>query len=475
MSKRIKDIKEQIRGRIDSGATGFIDGIPSIRDLMSILGESRHIVNAALKELEDQGFLLCTAQKGFRVNPVVKKSPAISHKSAIKVVVNEFMPWQIDFWCKVITAFEKLNPQYKVQPYFVRTEKQLAKILHAGNGEPTVIIHFQDGDDNEIPLVPLAEIKRLCGSDLNHDDLLPALQRVSDPYTIPYQIQPAMVFYNSGNNPPVPSENWSLIDFLKWVNDNFGRSSTSPINTNFLGEVMGIANVNQLDHKVIRGKLEYLIDAIVFVRDHQLFYYDSVPPSQVQTIRQLSTGSVNVAIKNSFYTRAILSGGPGNKSFSVFAPPLEDKAMVSPPLCRLAMAGLSCDQASAKFFQYILDEKTQLKMMKEGVGVSPFRSFGQKAVESPDELIPGFAAVVRQAMERSEFLSLQEHSVDSEEKKFITHLLTDKIILPVLTGTCNRNYEKLISDYMTKLDEFNSSLPAEPQMEILRKQLLASY
>ena len=475
MSKRIEGIKEQIRSRIDSGAAGFIDGIPSIRDLMNILGETRHVVNAALKDLEDQGFLLCTAQKGFRVNPALKKAPVEFTQNSIRVVINEFMPWQIDFWCKIISRFEKLNAGCKVQPYFVRTEKQLAKILHASNGEPTVIIHYHDDHDSEVPLVPLTEIRRVGGSDLHQDDLLPGLRHSSDPYTIAYQVQPAMVFYNCDKNAPQPTGNWSLNEFLEWTRENFGAGSVGPINTNFLGEIMGLATVRQLDREVVRGKLERLIGAMAYVREHRLYNYNLTKPSQLQATRQLSTGVVDVIIRNSFYAKSIPSREEGNRPFSVYAAPLNEGACITPPLCYLAIAGLSCDKPSAEFFQYVLGEEAQLTMMRDGMGVSPFKRFGQKVIDNPAGVIPGFDSIVEQVMHRSCFSSQQEAAVDDKEKDFIVHLLTDKIILPVLSGKEDKNHKEMIEDYIARLDEYYSSQPAEPQLEILRRQLLASY
>ena len=97
MSKRVDALKEKLRQRIVSGAAGYREGLPSLRELMQLFGESHHVVNSALKALEREGILLCQPYKGFQVARPYAAPVLVRSAAELNVIILEENIWQTGF------------------------------------------------------------------------------------------------------------------------------------------------------------------------------------------------------------------------------------------------------------------------------------------------------------------------------------------------------------------------------------------
>ena len=162
MSKRVDALKEKLRQRIVSGAAGYRESLPSLRELMQLFGESHHVVNSALKALEREGILLCQPYKGFQVTrPYAAPAPVRSAAAELNVIILEENIWQIDFWCWVVKQFELHHGDCRLSPRFLTDEAAVIEFLgRRPPDEPAVVVHATDAIVNAGPTIPRPEIAR---------------------------------------------------------------------------------------------------------------------------------------------------------------------------------------------------------------------------------------------------------------------------------------------------------------------------
>src|SRR5258706_10043957 len=101
------DLRKQIQQCIDLGELGFIDRLPSQRDLAKRFNVSSFVVFEALKTLETMGMVRCMPRKGAVV--LRKSLDAPRTRTVVNTLLRETRPWQVSYWYEVIARFEELH------------------------------------------------------------------------------------------------------------------------------------------------------------------------------------------------------------------------------------------------------------------------------------------------------------------------------------------------------------------------------
>ncbi len=474
MSKRIETVKQILKQKILQGEPGFLEGTPSIRELTALLNESRHVAAAALKELEEEKILLCTPQKGFKVNPAFRAVPTLDRRNApdVEVVFTEDLPWQTDFWCRVIRKFEMLHPQWKIKPYFLPDPEKVRELLDLRRSHPVVIVRSPDElHSRGIGFVPISEIERNCGSGFRKEDIIPELQNLRLSDSMPYLLQPSMLFYRTVHGGEEPDTS-SWLNLMKWAKRCCGSHSVMPVNTTLMLHSIGFFRRRAMNDAELREKLEELTALLSFIRDNELYSVDMRTTDRFEQARRLLIEHSGAAVKNSFYFGAFALKGE-TPPIGVHSLPLAADGSSEIPYCRISMAAPECTRPAAEFFGFILGETVQTALLKECHGLSPYRSSIQKVIDHPEIFHPGLASVASQVLNLPEHEDHMDHSNNSNVEEFITRLLTDRLFLPLLSSKpAEEELARLLPELVTQIRENCEHIHRKQYMQNLRDLLL---
>lgn len=474
MSKRIDAVKQILKQKILNGEPGFLEGTPSIRELTDLLNESRHVAATALKELEQENILFCTPQKGFKVNPAFRTLPSTEWRtgSDVEVVFTEDLPWQTDFWCRIIRKFETLHPQWKVKPYFLPDPEKVRELLDQRRNHPVVIVRSPEELHHcGIGFVPVSEIERNCGNGFRKEDIIPELQtlRLSD--SMPYLLQPSMLFYTALPNQKLPDTS-SWLNLMKWMKQSYGSHSVMPVNSTLMLHSIGFFRRQAMNDTELREKLEELTELLAFIQENELYNVDMQTSDRFEQTRRLLIDHSGAAVKNSFYFGAF-SLKEETPPIGIHALPLAPDGSSEIPYCRISMAAPECTRPAAEFFGFILGETVQTALLKECHGLSPYRSCTKKVIEQPESFHPGLATVANQILNLPKQEEHMEGTHSSSIEDFLTQLLTDKLFLPLLSSKPSREeLAHLLPELITQIRENCEHLHRKQYMKNLRDLLL---
>ncbi len=468
MSGRIDRLKQTIKNNIAARKAGFLETIPSIRDLVELLGESRHVVNAALKELENEKVLICKPQKGFQINPAVK--PGIAE--SIEIVFTENLRWQTAHWTRMVHNFEQLHPQYKVTPRFISDIAKVSEHIDSCRGKPVVIVHtppeLLSGGGH---FIPIPEIERILGEP-PAAVMMPGLEHFHSNNSLPYILQPPMLLIRKNRAEDTPDlDSWQHL--FQWCSKEFGGQSVLPINTELLLQRIGLCRKVTPNEEQLRSYLATVAGLMRFVRKQKLYYVDLLSQDNFSQVRKILDEPLRVLNRNSFYYGAVAEFCK-DRMIELYPPPLEKDGCIDVPVCQLSIAGSTCTQGSARLFQYILGRDNQTAMLKEFLGISPFRCWNQQVLEHPEEYPVNLDRIIRQLLEVPASQLLYEYQKKTDLQEFINCLVTDRLILPLLSGELTgREREQQEIDYICRtIVEKDHEINREHYVKSLRKQLL---
>ncbi len=468
MSKRIDQLKLELRRRIDLGSEGFVGKLPSIRELTVLFGESRHIVNAALKTLQSEGVLLVEPQKGFRVNPALHPA-RVTQNRMIEVLICEDLPWEVDFWCRMIRRFEEQHPGWSVSCRFIEKPEPAREFLQRRGGAPTVIIRCEpELLTPDRVLVPLAAIERCCGVPLTSGPLLPG--REPDAYRLPYQVQCPMVFcaVRSGESEIPDCSSWRKL--VESCDRLYGAESLLPFNPLILVQTLGLFRVTELAESELRRRLRELAEVIEFIQNRKLYRWNDIPEHRLGPTRMLlGNSNCRVLVRNSFHYGALCPPAPRSE-IRLFPLPLAADGYQMLPICQLALAGLGCEEPEAEFFRFLLGPEVQDSMMREGLGFSPFRAPLLRALARPELYPEGYDRIINMLLAQPTPLT-PETAHTSRLADQVNMMLVDHLLLPIFTDRAP-DRETLIADCLARLQEIAREHAAGRQAARLRRQLL---
>ena len=235
---KIQEFIETLSALIQAGAPGFLDRLPSRRELAAQYGISPASVQIALQELEKRGLVTNYPQKGSRVNPRpgCAVAAATAREEVIEVTVFENLPHQTGFWLERFRAFEQKNPSCRIRARFCDSGSSAIPAGTRAALRPPRLAKLP-------PAVPLNEI---FGNDRLDAVRGEALEQFADwdwSLCLPYQVQMhAFVYRGSDRNPLVPAEGETVAAWLERVRAALGRRSLLPPRNDWLAAACGVVD-----------------------------------------------------------------------------------------------------------------------------------------------------------------------------------------------------------------------------------------
>ena len=433
MTRRTESVKAALRSRIERREFGFIDTLPSIRDLTDLLKESYHVVHQALKELEREQLITALPRKGFQVHPAALNTAAGAGGSPeqVEVVFAETCWWQTGYWCEMLRRFEALHPKFRVRPRFLAADPadQLLLHLHARRGNPVVLVQPPfEFVRRWRAFMPLPEIERVLGHPLfPRSELLPELRDNLTTSLVPYILQPQYLFVRCSRGQVPDTSSWER--FYQSLRSLAGPHSLLPPGTMLLLEKLGLAAPppdSELEPRTTR-----LYRLIHYAAEQQLYEFGAPGVDDFDLIRKILNGSVSAFIRNSFYLGAL---GPELRRHRIEILPIPPGGQEGVPACCVSMLEGECTPGAAAFFQFVLSEENQCGLMRAGLGISPFRHYRRKVHTAPEEYPPRLDAVIRRLENAPPGSLLFSTPSEHEPPRRLAALLTDRLILPLLGG-----------------------------------------
>ncbi len=467
MSKRVDALKEKLRQHIVSGAAGYREGLPSLRELMQLFGESHHVVNSALKALEREGILLCQPYKGFQVaRPYAAPAPVRS-AAELNVIILEENIWQIDFWCWVVKQFELHHSDCRLSPRFLTDEAAVIEFLgRRPPDEPAVVVHATDAIVNAGPTIPRPEIARQLGHPLPLAELLPGLLDPLHAFSIPYQIQPPLLYYSREKE--ISGYDWraGYPAFLDWLEHNCAPGRFAPLNIPLVMGALGMEGLILHTRPEIRAKLEFLQNIFERFRDNRFFNLH-LPSGRFADLKQLAAGGLDYTLRGSFCAGA--AGLPESAGrIGLVPPPVQPDGRLIQPVPYAVIAGNRCTSAAARFVEFLLSDEVQRTMMQRCLGLSPLDRILRAAEAEPAGYPFDIAPVIRYVrQEYPKSLPGQIYQPESDYD-FLIETLTDRMVLPLLTGAADRRNSKRMID---ELEELFLARAAQLRPELNRNRL----
>ncbi len=449
MSKRVDRLKARILANIKDGVPGFSESLPSLREQTQIFNETHHVVNIALKELEEEDVIRCIPYKGYKVVAQFAKPAAAApsgESGVIHVLVMENLVWQIEFWCRCIRKFEEMQPNCKVRPYFIAEKKAISALLKNMNGGSVVLIGDLAKIDGEVAtLIPRPEIARVSGAPLPEDDLLDGVLEPLDAFSMPYQIQPPLLFCRKAAGAAKYDPDAGYEKFLDWVAQSYGGNSLAPLNMPLMFDSLGLEGIYTLSREQIGKKLKLLLKLAGKMKEHDLLHL-GLPEGMASDMKMLASGQLQCTIRGS-YCAGAANFPKSADEITIQPPPREQDGRLIQHVCRMAIAGTSCNALTAEFFRFILGRDVQMQIMKDGLGISPCRSILSEAVKAAGDFAYDIDSVIKYVVKESRKAS--SHGLPARDGKLYlecANFLIDELMIPVLSG---------------KLDPARKGLPAE--------------
>ncbi len=474
MSKRVDKLKSRILLNIRDGVPGFCESLPSLREQTLIFNETHHVVNMALKELEEENIIRCIPYKGYKILAQAAKPVKVEvsgESSVIHVLITENLVWQIDFWCRCIKIFEEMYPGNKVMPYFIAEKKAISALLKSINGDSVVLIgDLSKIDKREVMLIPRPEIARVSGTVLSEDDFLADMIDPLDACSIPYQIQPPLLFCRATSKLEKYNPDAGYEAFLDWVVEAYGSHALAPLNMPLFFDSLGIGQIYALTEEQIHRKLKLLLKLAVKMKEENILHME-LPDDVSSDMKLLAAGQLQCTIRGSFCAGAANFPRTAGE-IAILPPPEETDGRLIQPVSRMAVAGTSCSQGAAAFFHFILGQGVQLQIMKEGLGISPFRSIAEAAVKDADQFGYDIGSVIRY-VERECRKAPGLH--DNELCHECAAILIDNLLIPVLSGSFDGNKNGLLKELTGRLYAIGEGRHQERRSRNLREYFMRNF
>lgn len=470
MSKRVNQLKAKIAECIAAKTSGFKESLPSLRDLMQLFGESHHVVNAALKELEEDGILVCTPYKGFRLADKVQLS-ADSAENLIDVIIMENNPWQVSFWYEVFEAFAKANPKWRIEPKFSSDEEWVIKTLNERKSEDAALVFHSCNEVNRrCQLIPRMEILRSQKRFRPMSDLLPGALDMMDVYSIPFQLQPPLLFSRRELDFSKYDYQQGLNAFARYISENSEERVLTPMAVSFMLSSLGMDDLFNVEPEELPHKLELFLNMLLKIYRNKIFRL-TLPQGLFADMKELEANNIKYSIRGSYCSGA--AGLPWTfDKITVLPPPVSPEGRVFIPVSSAVMAGTRCTAGAVEFLNFVLSDETQMMMMSTAIGFSPCGKILDKAVNNKDQFkydIVKVAEYIRHAVMRP-MISSDTFMAQVDDK--LVPLITDNLILPVFSSEISPEKEKeFLSATVNAILAYRNNHPEESK-SLLRKRFL---
>lgn len=417
---KIQEFIETLSALIQAGAPGFLDRLPSRRELAAQYGISPASVQIALQELEKRGLVTNYPQKGSRVNPRpgCAVAAATAREEVIEVTVFENLPHQTGFWLERFRAFEQKNPSCRIRARFCDSG---SSAIPAGTRAALRLPRLA----KRPPAVPLNEI---FGNDRLDAVRREALEQFADwdwSLCLPYQVQMhAFVYRGSDRNPLVPAEGETVAAWLERVRAALGRRSLLPPRNDWLAAACGVVDAVGRTPAGIETSEELYnyFNALAFYARQDLINHEISPEEPHAPL--LQSGRLSGLIDFTHHWNSFRLLEPGN-GFQIAPLPYAAGATNGVFIARAALFGTATvSAAERRFFEYLVSAEFQLAQMDALMGLSPF------AGQLETELLraPKLAALIRQ-YRRQPFRRCTEAAWTE-----LGDLLIDPVLLPLIAG-----------------------------------------
>ncbi|WP_288559223.1 hypothetical protein [uncultured Victivallis sp.] len=216
----------------------------------------------------------------------------------------------------------------------------------------------------------------------------------------------------------------------------------------------------------IRAKLEFLQNIFERFRDNRFFNLH-LPSGRFADLKQLAAGGLDYTLRGSFCAGA--AGLPESAGrIGLVPPPVQPDGRLIQPVPYAVIAGNRCTSAAARFVEFLLSDEVQRTMMQRCLGLSPLDRILRAAEAEPAGYPFDIAPVIRYVrQEYPKSLPGQIYQPESDYD-FLIETLTDRMVLPLLTGAADRRNSKRMID---ELEELFLARAAQLRPELNRNRL----
>lgn len=364
---KIQELIETIAELIRTGAPGFIDRLPSRRELAAKFDISPASVQIALQELEKRGLVVNIPQKGSRVaaHPGLGGRTASAQVEPIEVTVFENLPHQTAFWLERFRDFERKNPAFEVRARFCDSKAaipegiRVALRLPQHNGLP--------------PAVPLNEIFGNKRFDVVRHSALAQFYDWDWSLFLPYQVQMyAFIYRGPESNPLVPGRDETIIAWLERVHDLLGERSLLPPRNDWLAACCGVVDLVGRSLAGIESsrELSTYFNALAFYAQKKLINHEISPEDPHALLLQSGRLAGLIDFTHHWNSFRLLESG---NEFQIGPLPFASGATNGVFVAHAALFGTERVRPSEqRFFEYLVSPDFQFAQMDALMGLSPF-------------------------------------------------------------------------------------------------------
>ena len=440
------DLRKLLQQCIDRGDPGFIDRLPSQRDLAKRFNVSSFVIFEALKALENEGLVRCMPRKGAQV--VRKSSDAPVMKTTVQTLIRETRSWQVAFWYDVIAQFEQSHPHIKIQPHFAIDASSYHTHLSSAARENWVMLCVPQDSFGEFPRVPVNEILEREEAESYRASFFKPLPEASAVFSMPYAFQPPAMIYKCKPDGDPPGISWTWEQCVQWSVKNFGRAS---LNTPLL--MMLLESIGFLMHPDAVGghdqnlaRLKHLASTLLRFAETDVLLAKEM--STEEMAESFNSGTLGAAFRTSFNWPGMGLKKGGN--LRVWPAPVETGGACCADAVNISMLGVRADPAAVEWFKYILSDEFQLLQMERGFALSPRAVCLQQVNADPQRFPPGFAELVEFLRGPQGIVGLRT-GISVETRRLLEQLIR-RLALPVLSRemnaqAANKECEQILLDW----------------------------
>ncbi len=416
---KIHEFIETIAELIRTGAPGFIDRLPSRRELAAQYGISPASVQIALQELEKRGLVTNIPQKGSRVavRPGAAGVATSERREVVEVTVFENLPHQTAFWLERFRDFERRNPGFEVRARFCDSKAAIP--------EGTRVALRLPRRDGLPPAVPLNEI---FGNERFDRVRHSALAQFSDwdwSLFLPYQVQMhAFIYRGPDSNPLVPARDETVTAWLERVYARLGERSLLPPRNDWLAACCGVVDLVGRSLAGIESspELSSYFNSLAFYAQKNLINHEISPEEPHAHL--LQSGRLAGLIDFTHHWNSFRLLEQGNE-FQIGPLPFAPGAANGVFIAHSALFGTDRVHSSEQhFFEYLVSPDFQFAQMDALMGLSPFL----KLLKEEQSRIPKLAPLIEQ-FQRQPFRRCSE-----EPWAELSELLMEPVLLPLIMG-----------------------------------------
>lgn len=416
---KIHEFIETIAELIRTGAPGFIDRLPSRRELAAQYGISPASVQIALQELEKRGLVTNIPQKGSRVavRPGAAGVATSERREVVEVTVFENLPHQTAFWLERFRDFERRNPGFEVRARFCDSKAAIP--------EGTRVALRLPRRDGLPPAVPLNEI---FGNERFDRVRHSALAQFSDwdwSLFLPYQVQMhAFIYRGPDSNPLVPARDETVTAWLERVYARLGERSLLPPGKDWLAATCGLIETVGRSLRGIEKSPELLtyFQALEFYARKNLINHE-ISPDEPHA-RELRSGRLFGVADFSHHWHSFRLFEAGSEFQIAPLPHVRGTANDVFVACAVLFGKEAVSSGERTLFKYLVSSEFQLAQMEFPVGLSPFAEI----LDAERSRTPKLAALIEQ------YESCPLRYVPDEIWREFSELLLESVLLPLVAG-----------------------------------------